>query len=57
MNKIECQISEDIDKCVNKVCETYNWNRAEFNRRAIEELLKKLAFEPSLTEKWLEEGK
>ncbi len=52
MKKIECQISENISSCIDKLCENYNWNRAEFNRRAIEEFVNQLLItKPSFQEK------
>ena len=36
MKKIECHISDDKSKEIDKICDKEGYTRAEFNRRALE---------------------
>lgn len=39
MKKIECHISDDKSKEIDKICDNEGYTRAEFNRRALESYL------------------
>ena len=35
MKKIECEVTDEVNDCIDKLCEQSSYTRAEFNRRAI----------------------
>lgn len=42
MKKIECHISDEKSKQIDKICDKEGYTRAEFNRRALELYIKAL---------------